>query len=54
MKIDKSILTWTKDNLEVLRDDPYNLEDMNIEYKKQYNGDSNKLREAFQKSGISI
>ncbi|MCP6719034.1 MAG: ATP-binding protein [Patescibacteria group bacterium] len=44
MKIDKSILTWTKDDLEVLRDDPYNLEDMNIEYKVQYNRDVHELR----------
>ncbi len=44
MKIDKSILTWIKDDLEVLRDDPYNLEDMNIEYKVQYNRDVHELR----------
>ena len=44
MKIDKSILTWTIDDLELLRDDPYNLEDMNIEYKEQYSGNPSELR----------
>jgi len=44
MRIDKPILTWTEDDLELLRDDPYNLEDMNIEYKEKYSGDSNELR----------
>ncbi|MBA7695671.1 hypothetical protein ES703_104304 [subsurface metagenome] len=31
MKIDKPILAWIIDDLNLLRDDPYNLEDMNIE-----------------------
>jgi len=31
MKIDKPILSWTIDDLNLLRDDPYNLEDINIE-----------------------
>lgn len=44
MKIDKSILVWTIDDLELLRDDPYNLEDMNIEYKQQYSGNPSELR----------
>jgi len=44
MKINKPIMAWTIDNLEILRDDPYNLEDMNIEYKEQYNGDPDELR----------
>jgi len=44
MKIDKPILAWTIDDLELLRDDPYNLEDMNIEYKEQYGGDPDELR----------
>ncbi len=44
MKINKPILAWTFDDLEFLRDDPYNLEDKNIEYKIQYNGDSDELR----------
>lgn len=44
MKIDKPILAWTIEDLEILRDDPYNLEDMNIEYKVQYNGKSDELR----------
>ena len=44
MKIDKPILAWTIDDLELLRDDPYNLEDNNIEYKELYNGDPNELR----------
>ena len=44
MKIDKPILAWTIDDLELLRDDPYNLEDMNIEYKEQYSGNSSELR----------
>ncbi len=44
MRIDKPILTWTEADLELLRDDPYNLEDTNIEYKVQYSEDSNELR----------
>ena len=44
MKIDKPILAWTIDDLELLRDDPYNLEDMNIEYKEQYSGNPSELR----------
>lgn len=44
MKINKHILGWTEEDLEILRDDPYNLEDMNIEYKVQYNGDPDELR----------
>ncbi len=44
MNIDKPILAWTIDDLELLRDDPYNFKDMNIEYKEQYSGDSNELR----------
>ena len=44
MKIDKPLLAWTIDDLELLRDDPYNLEDMNIEYKEQYSGNSSELR----------
>jgi len=44
MKINKPILAWTEEDLEILRDDPYNLEDMNIEYKVQYNGDPDELR----------
>ena len=44
MKVNKPILAWTIEDLEILRDDPYNLEDMNIEYKEQYNGDADELR----------
>ena len=44
MRIDKPILGWTENDLEMLQNDPYNLEDMNIEYKEQYNGDPNELR----------
>ena len=44
MKINKQILAWTQKDLEILRDDPYNLEDMNIEYKVQYNGYPDELR----------
>jgi len=44
MKIDKPILAWNIDDLELLRDDPYNLEDMNIEYKQEYNQDADELR----------
>jgi len=44
MKIDKPILAWTIDDLELLRDDPYNLEDTNIEYKEQYSANPNELR----------
>ncbi|KKN27466.1 hypothetical protein LCGC14_0864380 [marine sediment metagenome] len=44
MRIDKPILGWTKNDLEILQNDPYNLEDMNIEYKKQHNRDLNELR----------
>jgi len=44
MRIPKSILTWTENDLELLRNDSYNLEDMNIEFKKQYGGDPDELR----------
>ena len=35
MRIDRPILTWTEADLKLLRRDPYNLEDTNIEYKVQ-------------------
>ena len=44
MKINKPILAWNQEDTEMLRDDPYNLEDLNIEYKEQYSGDANELR----------
>jgi hypothetical protein len=44
MKIDKPILAWTIDDLELLRDDPHNFEDINFEYKEQYGGDPDELR----------
>ena len=44
MKIEKPIITWKLKDLELLRDDPYNLEDINIEYKLSYDKDSNELR----------
>ncbi len=44
MRIDKPILGWTENDLKVLQNDPYNLEDMNIEYKEQYNRDTSELR----------
>jgi len=44
MKIEKPIITWKLADLELLRDDPYNLEDMNIEYKLNYDKDANELR----------
>ncbi|MHA1375697.1 MAG: AlbA family DNA-binding domain-containing protein [Promethearchaeota archaeon] len=44
MKIDKPILAWTIVDLELLRNDPYNLEDINIEYKEQYSGNPDELR----------
>jgi len=56
MKIDKPILVWTIDDLELIRDDPYNLEDMNIEYKEQYSGSSSELRKdivSFANSEVS-
>ncbi len=44
MKINKPILGWNEEDLKSLQDDPYNLEDMNIEYKERYNGDADELR----------
>lgn len=44
MKINKPILAWNQEDIEMLHDDPYNLEDLNIEYKEQCNGDANELR----------
>lgn len=44
MKIDKPALAWTIDDLKLLRDDPYNFEDMNVEYKEQYSGNPDELR----------
>ena len=44
MKIDKPILAWKIEDLDLLRNDPYNLEDMNIEYKEQYSGNPDELR----------
>ena len=44
MKLNKPILEWNQEDIEMLRDDPYNLEDLNIEYKEQYSGDANELR----------
>jgi hypothetical protein len=44
LKIDKPIVSWTEQDLELLRDDPYNLEDMYIEYKLTYNNDPDELR----------
>jgi len=37
MKINKPIFSWSSKDLEDLKDDPYNIEDINIEYKEKYN-----------------
>lgn len=44
MKINTPLINWSINDLELLRDDPYNIEDMNIEYKVQYSGDPDELR----------